>query len=194
MTPAQLESTRRSQDRFGISFPFIEADAADVPLSAGSFDLAVSECGASLWCDPARWIPRGRQVAAARREAGVSHHHRPGHGVLPGLGRAGDGAVGAGFGDARLAAKSRTRTSGSWAMHDSARARLARKVQFATINMSRNSRNKLLVTGCERSVQGRYRNSAVNAANYPGLPQERTPPAWSSPSPWSWRSQCRVSG
>jgi hypothetical protein len=113
-------------------------------------DLAISECGASLWCDP------------ARREAGVSHHHRPGHGVLPGLGRAGDGAVGAGFGDARLAAKSRTRTSGSWAMHGSARARLARKVRFATINMSQNSRNKLLVTGCERSVQGRYRNSAVN--------------------------------
>jgi hypothetical protein len=99
-----------------------------------------------------------------------------------------------GWCDARLAAKSRTRTSGSWAMHGSARARLARKVRFATINMSRNSRNKLLVTGCERSVQGRYRNSAVNAANYPGLPQERTPSAWSSPSPWSWRSQCRVSG
>src|ERR1700704_3644738 len=49
----------------------------------------------------------------------------------------------------------------SWAMHGSARARLARKVQFTTINMSRNSRKVLLVTGCERNVQGRYRNSAV---------------------------------
>jgi len=53
--------------------------------------------------------------------------------LIAGLGRAGDGAVGAAFGDARLAAKSRTRTSGSWAMRGSARARLARKVQFATI-------------------------------------------------------------
>ena len=53
--------------------------------------------------------------------------------LVAGLGRAGDGAVGAAFGDARLAAKSRTRTSGSWAMRGSARARLARKVQFATI-------------------------------------------------------------
>jgi hypothetical protein len=46
-------------------------------------------------------------------------------------------------------------------MHGSARARLARKVQFAAINMSRNSRKILLVTGCERSVKGRHRNSAV---------------------------------
>jgi hypothetical protein len=51
---------------------------------------------------------------------------------VAGFGRAGDGAVGAAFGDARLAAKSRTRTSGSWAMRG-ARARPARKVPFDTI-------------------------------------------------------------
>jgi SAM-dependent methyltransferase len=56
VTPAQLESAQRCQDRFGISFPLIQADAADVPLPSGRFDLAISECGASLWCDPARWI------------------------------------------------------------------------------------------------------------------------------------------
>ena len=53
-------------------------------------------------------------------------------GLVVGLGRAGDGAVGGAFGDARLVAKSRTRTSGSWAMRG-ARARLARKVRFAAI-------------------------------------------------------------
>src|ERR1700730_7403315 len=52
---------------------------------------------------------------------------------VAGFGRAGDGAVGAAFGDARLAAMSRTRTCGSWAMHGSARALLAGKVRFATI-------------------------------------------------------------
>ena len=56
VTPAQLESAQRCQDRFGISFPLIQADAANVPLPSGRFDLAISECGASLWCDPARWI------------------------------------------------------------------------------------------------------------------------------------------
>ena len=52
VTPAQLESARRCQDRSGITFPL--AETGDVPLPSGSFDLAVSECGASLWCDPAR--------------------------------------------------------------------------------------------------------------------------------------------
>jgi SAM-dependent methyltransferase len=45
VTPAQLQSARRCQDRFGISFPLIEADAGDVPLPSGRFDLAISECG-----------------------------------------------------------------------------------------------------------------------------------------------------
>jgi hypothetical protein len=38
---------------------------------------------------------------------------------------------------------------------------MVRNVQFA-ISMQLNSGKKLLVTGCERSVQGRYRNSAAN--------------------------------
>ena len=56
--PASSQSARRCQDRFGISFPLLEADAGDVPLPPGSFDLAISECGASLWCDPAAGYPR----------------------------------------------------------------------------------------------------------------------------------------
>jgi SAM-dependent methyltransferase len=62
VTSAQLASARRCQDRFGITFPLIEADAADVPLPAGSFDLAISECGASLWCDPACWVPEAARL------------------------------------------------------------------------------------------------------------------------------------
>jgi 2-polyprenyl-3-methyl-5-hydroxy-6-metoxy-1,4-benzoquinol methylase len=38
LTPAQLATARRCQDRFGIWFPLIEADAADVPLAGGSFE------------------------------------------------------------------------------------------------------------------------------------------------------------
>jgi len=62
VTPAQLETARRCQDRFGISFPLVEADAGEVPLPSGSFDLAISECGASLWCDPARWVPEAARL------------------------------------------------------------------------------------------------------------------------------------
>jgi SAM-dependent methyltransferase len=61
VTPAQLETARRLQTETGLDFPLLEANAEDVPLPGESFDLAVSEYGASLWCDPARWLP-----AAAR--------------------------------------------------------------------------------------------------------------------------------
>jgi SAM-dependent methyltransferase len=56
VTPAQLETARRMQGEFNLDFPLIEASAEDVPLPDASFDLAVSEYGASIWCDPDRWI------------------------------------------------------------------------------------------------------------------------------------------
>lgn len=62
LTPAQLATARPCQERSGIFFPLIEADAGDVPLPSGSFDLAISECGASLWCDPERWVPEAARL------------------------------------------------------------------------------------------------------------------------------------
>ena len=57
VTPAQLDTARRMQEETGIVFQLVEANAEDVPLADASFDLAVSEYGASLWCDPFLWIP-----------------------------------------------------------------------------------------------------------------------------------------
>jgi SAM-dependent methyltransferase len=70
VTPAQLETARRCQEHFDLPFPLIEADAEDVPLASGSFDLVVSEHGAGVWCRPEGWVaeaarllrPRGRLV------------------------------------------------------------------------------------------------------------------------------------
>jgi len=56
VTPAQLATARRCQEKFGLSFPLIEANAEHVPLPAGSFDLALSEYGACLWCEPELWV------------------------------------------------------------------------------------------------------------------------------------------
>jgi len=56
ITPAQLETARAMQEQFGLEFPLLEASAEDVPLPDASFDVAVSEYGASIWCDPYRWI------------------------------------------------------------------------------------------------------------------------------------------
>lgn len=62
LTPAQLDTARRCQQEFGLSFPLVEANAEDVPLPDGSFDLAVSEYGACVWCDPERWIPEAARL------------------------------------------------------------------------------------------------------------------------------------
>jgi len=62
VTHAQLLTARRCQLEFNVSFPLVEADAERVPLASESFDLVVSEYGASLWCDPERWIAETARI------------------------------------------------------------------------------------------------------------------------------------
>jgi SAM-dependent methyltransferase len=62
VTPAQLSTARRCQEGTGIVFPLVEASAEDVPLPDASFDLAVSEYGASIWCDPHAWLPEAHRL------------------------------------------------------------------------------------------------------------------------------------
>jgi SAM-dependent methyltransferase len=61
-TPAQLATARRLQAETGIEFPLIEAIGEDVPLPDSSFDLVLSEYGASLWADPNRWVPEAARL------------------------------------------------------------------------------------------------------------------------------------
>jgi len=61
-TPAQLATARRLQAETGIEFPLVEAGAEAVPLSDASFDLALSEYGASIWSDPYLWIPEAARL------------------------------------------------------------------------------------------------------------------------------------
>jgi SAM-dependent methyltransferase len=61
-TPAQLATARRMMERSGLTFPLVEAPGERVPLPDASFDLAVSEFGASLWADPAMWIPEAARL------------------------------------------------------------------------------------------------------------------------------------
>jgi SAM-dependent methyltransferase len=62
ITPAQLETARQMQAETGLEFPLLEANAEDVPLPDASFDLALSEYGASIWCDPYKWIPEAARL------------------------------------------------------------------------------------------------------------------------------------
>ena len=59
---AQLATARRLQDRFGLRYPLIHASAEQVPLADARFDLAISEYGASIWCDPYAWIPEAARL------------------------------------------------------------------------------------------------------------------------------------
>lgn len=62
LTHAQLQTAARCQQRFGPVFPLVEADAENVPMRSGSFDLVVSEYGASVWCDPERWVAEAARL------------------------------------------------------------------------------------------------------------------------------------
>jgi SAM-dependent methyltransferase len=58
----QLATARQMQDEFGLVFPLVQADAERVPFGDARFDLVISEYGASIWCDPYRWVPQAARL------------------------------------------------------------------------------------------------------------------------------------
>jgi SAM-dependent methyltransferase len=61
-TWAQLESARSFQKEFGIDFGIVAAAAEAAPFKNESFDVIISEYGASIWSDPYRWIPEAARL------------------------------------------------------------------------------------------------------------------------------------
>ncbi len=59
---AQLATARRLQAEHGLAFPLIHGNAETVPYPDASFDLAISEYGASIWADPYRWVPEAARL------------------------------------------------------------------------------------------------------------------------------------
>ena len=62
VTPAQLETARRVDAELGLGLELVLANAEETGLPDESFDLAVSEYGASIWCDPYKWIPEAARL------------------------------------------------------------------------------------------------------------------------------------
>ncbi len=58
----QLATARALQAEHGMRFPLVWANAERTPLTDASFDLAISEYGAAIWCDPHRWIPEAARL------------------------------------------------------------------------------------------------------------------------------------
>lgn len=61
-SPVQLSTAASFQKEFNLDFPLIFGDAEKLPLRDNSFDFAISEYGAAIWCDPYRWIPEAARV------------------------------------------------------------------------------------------------------------------------------------
>jgi SAM-dependent methyltransferase len=62
LSRAQLATARTLQRELGPVFPLVRANAEHAPLRDASFDLAISEYGACLWCDPYRWVPEAARL------------------------------------------------------------------------------------------------------------------------------------
>ena len=62
LSEAQLATARELQAEHGLVFPLLHASAEDVPLPDECCDLALSEYGASLWCDPSAWIAEAARL------------------------------------------------------------------------------------------------------------------------------------
>lgn len=61
-SPSQLAIASRLQGVHDLRYPLIHADAERAPLRDGSFDFAISEYGAAIWCDPYRWLPEAARI------------------------------------------------------------------------------------------------------------------------------------
>ncbi len=61
-SPAQLGTARRLQREHDLQFPLLLGNAEAVPLPDGSFDVAISEYGASIWADPYKWVPEAARL------------------------------------------------------------------------------------------------------------------------------------
>jgi SAM-dependent methyltransferase len=62
LSEKQLVTARVMQAEFGLDFPLVLGGAEEVPYGDDTFELAISEYGASLWCDPREWIPEAARL------------------------------------------------------------------------------------------------------------------------------------
>lgn len=58
----QLASAQTFADEHGVDISLIHGNAETVPLPDASFDFAISEYGAAIWCDPHVWIPEAHRL------------------------------------------------------------------------------------------------------------------------------------
>jgi len=58
----QLETARRLAAEHGLQITWLHGNAEQVPRPDCSYDFAISEYGAAIWCDPFLWIPEAHRL------------------------------------------------------------------------------------------------------------------------------------
>ncbi|MDH4168373.1 MAG: bifunctional GNAT family N-acetyltransferase/class I SAM-dependent methyltransferase [Acidimicrobiia bacterium] len=61
-SPGQLATAAAMAAARGVVLPLVHGDANQVPFRDQSFDVAINEYGAAIWCDPYEWIPEAARV------------------------------------------------------------------------------------------------------------------------------------
>ena len=57
-----LETARRLAAEHGLDVTLVHGNAEATPFADASFDLAISEYGAAIWCDPYAWVPEAHRI------------------------------------------------------------------------------------------------------------------------------------
>jgi SAM-dependent methyltransferase len=65
LSARQLEHARSAMDQAGVEFPLVEANAEEVPLRDGSFDIVFCDHGAFNFADPRRLVPESARLLRA---------------------------------------------------------------------------------------------------------------------------------
>lgn len=60
----QLVSARAFAEAHGVELDLRHGNAESLPIADESFDFAISEYGAAIWCDPRIWIPEAHRLLA----------------------------------------------------------------------------------------------------------------------------------
>ena len=61
-SPAQLVTARRLAEEHCVELDLRHGNAESVDEPDGSFDFAISEYGAAIWCDPHAWVPEASRL------------------------------------------------------------------------------------------------------------------------------------
>ena len=62
LSERQLETARRLADEHGVPLTLLHGSAEATPFADETFDFAISEYGAAIWCDPDAWIAEAHRI------------------------------------------------------------------------------------------------------------------------------------